>query len=56
MSSLKVRNSSYRQSHKHEMNNILKALYMVKLDDAQQIKNASLENRKSLEKMNEHYY
>lgn len=38
------------------MSNILKALYMVKMDDAQQIKNASVENRKSLEKMNEYYY
>lgn len=37
------------------MNNILKALYMVKMDDAQQIKITSLENRKSLEKMNENY-
>lgn len=35
------------------MNNILKALYLVKLDDARQIKNSSLENRKSLEKANE---
>jgi hypothetical protein len=39
--------------HKSEMNNILKALYLVKLDDARQIKNTSLENRKSLEKINE---
>jgi hypothetical protein len=39
--------------HKNEMNNILKALYLVKLDDARQIKNTSLENRKSLEKANE---
>lgn len=38
------------------MSNILKALYMVKMDDAQQIKNASLENRKSFEKMNDYYY
>lgn len=29
---------------------------MVKMDDAQQIKNTSLENRKSLEKINENYY
>jgi hypothetical protein len=28
--------------HKNEMNNILKALYLVKLDDARQIKNSSL--------------
>ncbi len=35
------------------MNNILKALYLVKLDDARQIKNHSLENRKSVEKANE---
>jgi hypothetical protein len=39
--------------HKNEMNNILKALYLVKLDDARQIKNHSLENRKSVEKANE---
>jgi hypothetical protein len=38
------------------MNNILKALYMVKMDDAQQIKNASMQNRKSLERVNENYY
>lgn len=42
--------------HKNEMNNILKALYLVKLDDARQIKNTSLENRKSLEKINESYH
>ena len=53
ISSLRARNHSYREMHKHEMNNILKALYLVKLDDARQIKNSSLENRKSLEKAQE---
>ena len=33
------------------MNNILKAVYLVKLDDARQIKNASLENRRAREQM-----
>lgn len=45
---MKERNHSYREMHKHEMNSILKAVYLVKLDDARQIKNASLENIKSL--------
>ncbi len=35
------------------MNNILKALYLVKLDDARQIKNTSLEHRKRMEEHEE---
>lgn len=37
------------------MNNILKAVYLVKLDDARQIKNASLENRRTREQMEMSY-
>ena len=53
ISTLRARNHSYREMHKNDMNNILKALYLVKLDEARQIKNNSLENRKSLEKAQE---
>lgn len=38
------------------MQNIFKAIYLVKLDDAREIKNLSKSHRKKIQEMNENIY
>lgn len=45
---LRARNASLRESHQSDMQNIFKAIYLVKLDDAREIKNLSKSHRKKI--------
>ena len=48
---LRRRNQDLRASHGKELQDIQKAIYLVKLDDARQLKNASQEHNKRLKEM-----
>lgn len=45
VSQLRERNHSFREIHKKDMDNILKAVYLVKLDEARQMKSLSQQNK-----------
>ena len=45
---LRKRNRSYRSSHSKELGDIQKAIYLVKLDDAREVKNVSMEHRRKI--------
>lgn len=48
---LRRRNQELRISHQKELQDIQKAIYLVKLDDAREVKNISMEHNKKLKEM-----
>ena len=48
---MRRRNQDLRASHGKELQDIQKAIYLVKLDDARELKNASQEHNKRLKEM-----
>lgn len=48
---LKKRNQSLRLEHERSLENIQKAIYLVKLDDAREVKNISEEHRRKIREM-----
>lgn len=51
MEYLRRRNQDLRASHEKELQDIQKAIYLVKLDDAREVKNISQEHNKRLKEM-----
>ena len=43
-----MRNQEMRLNHHKELEDIQKAMYLVKLDDAREVKNVSMEHRRRL--------
>lgn len=49
------RNQELRMSHEKELQDIQKAIYLVKLDDAREVKNISMEHRNRIKAMEEDF-
>ena len=49
------RNQELRMSHEKELQDIQKAIYLVKLDDAREVKNISMEHNRRIKAMEEDF-
>lgn len=52
---LRRRNQDLRMSHEKELQDIQKAIYLVKLDDAREVKNISIEHTRKLREMEHNF-